>query len=267
MTDTYAQRDGHIRRMAAEWSYQHVAHCICRGAGYVRTNAPMSHPLFGTPIPCICRRDKAAAERAARLRRMCRLSDTELSQWSLERFDPALCQPGRGQSKQAVAKHMASAKDRCARYATKPEGWLILRGDTGTGKTHLAFGIVVEALRRDVPAMGSTVVDLLDHLREGFQQGNYDEMFWQVRDVRLLVLDDLGAHRMTDWATDALYQLVNHRYARRLPLVITTNADLATCGLDERIVSRVMEGAGVEGGWSRVVTLRCADFRPGRRQP
>lgn len=255
----------HIRRMAEDWSVEHVRVCACHGTGYLRLDVPRDHPLFGIPVPCVCRRDHLAAERAARLRRVSGLSDVELTQWSLDRFDPTLCRALNGRSKEETVRAMRGVLQVCRTYAAAPVGWLLLQGLTGVGKTHLAFGIAVETLRHNRPAMASNIADLLDTLRAGYQDGTYDALTWQVRDVELLVLDDLGAHRMTDWATDALYQLINHRYARRLPLVVTTNADLRSSGLDERIISRVMEGAGVDGGWTRVLTLPCADFRPIRR--
>jgi len=264
MTDRY----GSVRRQAEEWSERHVHVCICRGVGWLRADpraVPLGHPLFGQPIPCVCRRDKAAADRAARLRHLSGLSDVEMAQWSLAEFDPALCRPLPGHRKRETVAAMTAIKRTCEEYATDPAGWLVLKGPTGAGKTHLAYGIVVEALRRDIPARAFNVADLLDSLRASMRQDNYDAVMADLSGVRLLVLDDLWANRSTDWSADALLQLVNHRYERRLPTVITTNADLGAENLDQRLVSRLTEGMETPGGWSRVVTLPCDDFRASRR--
>jgi DNA replication protein DnaC len=83
-----------------------------------------------------------------------------------------------------------------------------------------------------------------------------------LKDVGLLVLDDLGTERATEWAAQALFQIVNHRYSKRLPLVVTTNLSVEDARrMDARLVSRLLEGANQEGGWTRVLTMPCADFR------
>ena len=58
--------------------------------------------------------------------------------------------------------------------------------------------------------------------------------------IPLLILDDLGREKTTDWTRDVLYDLINYRYSHRLPTIFTTNEDLG--GYDEAIASRVMSG-------------------------
>ncbi len=70
------------------------------------------------------------------------------------------------------------------------------------------------------------VPDLLDHLRATFSPTSattLDKLFEQVRSASLLVLDDLGTESATPWAREKLFQLLNYRYAARLPTVITTS--------------------------------------------
>jgi DNA replication protein DnaC len=69
------------------------------------------------------------------------------------------------------------------------------------------------------------VPDLLDHLRATFSPAStttLDKLFEQVRSTGLLILDDLGTESATPWAREKLFQLLNYRYAARLPTVITT---------------------------------------------
>jgi DNA replication protein DnaC len=249
-----------ITRQARMFSEQHIHICNCRGVGWVRVDAPVGHVLFGKAIPCVCQRDEWAAERARNLRRLSGLSDQELAQWSLDRFDPARCRPGLYPREETV-RLMRDIKRQCEAYAAHPRGWLVLQGPTGAGKTHLAYGIAISGLRRGVPVYPANTADMLDSLRGTFTLGNYDQVMGAIREVEILVLDDVGAHRMTDWAVDVLYQLINYRYQRNLSLVVTTNADLEHWEIDPRIRSRLLHGAEQAGGRSRVLTLPVEDYR------
>jgi DNA replication protein DnaC len=117
----------------------------------------------------------------------------------------------------------------CEEFAENLHGWLVLVGDNGSGKTHLAAAIAnefVERTRTDV--MFVVVPDLLDHLRAAFspQAGtSYDRRFDEIKRAPLLVLDDLGTESATPWAREKLFQLLNFRFDALLPTVITTSAD------------------------------------------
>ena len=104
--------------------------------------------------------------------------------------------------------------------------WLYLHGTTGVGKTHLAVAVANELMKRDVSVTFWSVPDLLDSLRHTFSdpdQSAFFAMFDLVRKCEMLILDDFGAYRMTDWALDTLYQLIAYRHDRFLPTVITSH--------------------------------------------
>jgi DNA replication protein DnaC len=129
------------------------------------------------------------------------------------------------------------------RFSDDPEGWLVLTGNYGCGKTHLAAAI---ANRRvdlgNPPPMFLVVPDLLDHLRASFSPQSYvsfDRRFEAVRDSQLLILDDLGTESATPWAREKLFQLLNHRYTARLPTVITTSKPIEE--LEPRLASRMLD--------------------------
>jgi DNA replication protein DnaC len=87
------------------------------------------------------------------------------------------------------------------------------------------------------------IPDLLDHLRAAFSPNSgtsYDRRFDEVRTAPLLVLDDLGSQSTTPWAREKLYQLLNYRYNRELPTVITVPVDLLK-DVDIRIQTRILD--------------------------
>ena len=125
--------------------------------------------------------------------------------------------------------NMQETAEACRTYAADPVGWLVLAGVSGCGKTHLAAAIAnhrVEQMLSDV--MFIVVPDLLDHLRAAFSPTattSYDRRFDEIKNIPMLVLDDLGVESATPWAKEKLFQLLNHRYSAQLPTVITTSAE------------------------------------------
>ncbi len=114
-------------------------------------------------------------------------------------------------------------------FAKSPEGWLVFMGVTGCGKTHLAAAIANYRLKEGKPVKFVVVPDLLDHLRSTFSpesQVSYDQLFEEVKNAPLLILDDFGEQSTTPWAQEKLYQVINYRYNARLATVITTRLPL-----------------------------------------
>jgi len=142
--------------------------------------------------------------------------------------------------------------------------FLLLYGLPGLGKTHLALAIGWSYLAQLKSAVYYQVESLLDTLREGYRikqtitpaeyhPDSYDTVMNYAKRVSLLILDDLGGEKGTEWAAAKLDELVDHRYISRLPIVVTAN----TLELPERILDRMREG--------RIVRLRGQSYRSGRK--
>ncbi|MGC9358909.1 MAG: ATP-binding protein [Anaerolineae bacterium] len=222
---------------------------ICGGVGFVRLDVPVSDPRYGKAVPCICQRRKAAKKRLTRLREV-----SNLAHLAKQTFDTFVTDaPGSGE----VVMALRSAVDACKTFAKHPEGWLLLTGTYGCGKTHLAAAIANERLSQGHPVLFVVVPDLLDHLRAAYAPSStvsYDTRFEQVRQVELLVLDDLGTQNATPWATEKLYQILNYRYNAELPTVITTNQSIES--MDPRLASRLRDKDLVTS-----LPIYAADFR------
>lgn len=226
---------------------------ICLGKGFLVYDVPPGHPDFNRLVPCQCTQARLASEHARDLRNISNLG-------ALERFTFDNFLPDGAGLPEAIRRVLRDAYEISVHFAQNPEGWLVLLGSFGTGKTHLAAAIANYNITLGRPAMFVVVPDLLDHLRAAYgpsSESGLDERLEAIRSTPLLILDDLGAHNSTPWAQEKLFQILNHRYNGRLPTVITANQRLEE--LDPRIASRL-----AELGFSQVFEIPTPDFRAGQ---
>lgn len=208
---------------------------ICGGLGYVRYDLPVEHPDFGKLFRCPRNHGRRDDDRTERLRKLGNLA--AFAGKTFDDFDDELTYLTPQQR-----ASLRTARDVAQAYAQSPSGWLVLEGTYGCGKTHLAAAVANARLEREEAVFFVTAPDLLDHLRTTYgpsAEMGYDEMFDRLRNVQLLVLDDLGVENPSAWAQEKLFQLLNYRYNHRMPTIITTNTDLDM--LDPRIRSRLLD--------------------------
>jgi len=208
---------------------------ICGGVGYVRQDLPIDDPNFGKLVPCVCQQHKTNRAAQSRLYRM-----SNLESFKKMTFESFSVQGRLGLGDEQVFS-LQNALNQARQFAASPKGWLLLSGSYGCGKTHLAAAIANTCVEYGMPTLFLTVPDLLDWLRYSYDSTDetFEQRFEEIRNVNLLVLDDLGAQNATPWAAEKLFQIIDYRYIRRLPLVVTTNQRLED--LDDRIRSRLQD--------------------------
>lgn len=162
---------------------------------------------------------------------------------------------------QQQAANLRRAAQEAHDYAAKPQGWLVLSGLHGSGKTHLAAAIANHRQSTGQPVLLVTTADLLDYLRATFNPSSkqaLDQRFQEIRTAPLLILDDLNLRTATQWAQEKLFQIIDYRYLAQLPTVITIfTEDLKN--LDDRFESRFKDprlcsviqiaAPDYQGGW------------------
>jgi len=148
---------------------------------------------------------------------------------------------GHGGPENKETQSLSAVYNSARHFADSMKGWLVLIGPYGCGKTHLAAAIANFAIDNGVPTMFAAVPDLLDWLRFSYENTavKFEDRFDEIRNVNLLILDDLGTQNATNWAREKLFQIINHRYIRQLPTVITTNVKMEM--MEERIRSRLLD--------------------------
>lgn len=138
---------------------------------------------------------------------------------------------------------------------------LLLVGDVGRGKTHQAIGAARALLTSGIRchAIVTTAADLYAQMRPRAGSDSEGE-FRRVAGAGLLVLDDVGAAKGSEWVEETNYRLINHRYEHQRPTIITTNLTppQLPAALGERVASRI-------GEMATTVVLRGTDRRRGSR--
>lgn len=242
----------------------------CDGAGYYKEAVPYGHPHFGVLFPCICklheREQRAAAGQARRVSQLINIAGRfaaatfdsfagdraypdKVSWYDLRHLDGRQ----RWYAPDAQQRSIAAALETARAYAADPRGALLFQGPYGSGKTHLAFAIAHALVeQRNATLAADSLPALLQFIRDGFADNSAGQRLNDLKTVDLLILDDVGAERETDWTEEQVYQVINHRYVFGLLTLFTSNEPITH--LPGRIGSRIAE-------FAEMVSVIAYDYR------
>ncbi len=213
----------------------------CGGSGFILRRD-------GQAEVCRCydRRRLAAAQRRARLQ-------PALQRMTFEGFSLA-CYPanskapdGKGQTCYQLARTALDKTRQCCEAVADgcaPRG-LLLMGQVGCGKTHLAAAAANYLLMRRRSVLFLVVPDFLEELRgafSGVDEAEVRRLNERAKKVDFLVLDDLGSHNFSDWTRSVLFSILNYRMNEGLTTLATTNLDFPALQelLGDRSLSRLL---------------------------
>ena len=182
-------------------------------------------PILGDrhPVECQCRRverekQEAIINEQKHLGLVHRLksdgfSDTEMCNWTFANDN--------GRNPQM--KHAHRYVDKWAEVRTKNIG-LLLWGGVGTGKSFFAGCIANALMEQEVPVRMTNIARILNELNGSFSGRN--DIVDKLCRYPLLIIDDFGMERGTEYALEQIYNIVDSRYRSQKPLIVTTNLTL-----------------------------------------
>ena len=188
----------------------------CGGTGWII----VEHGSISGAEPCDCR----LQGRAERMEERAQIPPLYRNA-SFENF--SLPGPENPIERRDITTVYLAAKRYAQDFPNEARPGLLLIGEQGTGKTHLA----VAALRRIILEKGfeglfCNYQNLLDRIRSGYDSNSNSsdrEAYRVALDADVLLLDDVGAHRVTSWVEDTINSIVTYRCDNRKPLIATTN--------------------------------------------
>ena len=120
---------------------------------------------------------------------------------------------------------------------------LYIWGPVGTGKTYAAYAILKKLGDMGLRAMFKTSPELMDKLRDDFKHKDSYNLERLLENRGVLIVDDLGAEKMTEWVAETFHKIVDKRYREVIPMIITSNNSLDELAerIGDRIPSRLAE--------------------------
>lgn len=199
---------------------------MCNGMGAITLDVPSDHALFGKSFLCICRRAVAGKGNLAKLVDDLGFVPTNVREFSLDNFQ------GMAYSYEAVGIALQLQERDWATWDDEEKKGLLLSGSTGTGKTTIAYCVYrVRAERGEAVAwINSTnfIKRVQATYRDGYSGPSENDIIGAVIKAQFLVIDDLGEVALGNSQASAnrleiMRQVIDGRYSRDLPTVITTN--------------------------------------------
>lgn len=129
-------------------------------------------------------------------------------------------------------------------------------GKVGTGKTHLACSIAHSTIEQGVPTKFINVVSMISELKD---RTNIPQFIKSYANIDLLIIDDLGKEKNSEFVSRTLYQIINIRYEREIPTIITTEGAMSTMTAHYKEKGNAIQSRIAEN--YILITLNGEDYR------
>ena len=132
---------------------------------------------------------------------------------------------------------------------SKQKGGLIMVGNVGTGKTHLAIAIGQALLAKDLTVKYLTIGRLIRAVRDtwGSKEQSEEDIYYNLsRNYELLIIDEIGVQNCSENEKSILFEVINARYEEQKPTILISNLDVTEIEhvVGQRVFDRISEGGG-----------------------
>ena len=215
----------------------------CHTAKECKITVPMFEGTRIVSCVCKCKREQLNAEEEERKELMRKqeidrmrsigIQDKKIIEYNFENDD---------RQNTAVGNIARKYVDKFSQMKEKNFG-ILFYGDTGTGKSFFAGCIANALIDKGIPVLATSITRLINQL---FSVEDKNELIKDICKYDLLIIDDIGAERSTDYALEQVYTLIDERYKSNKPMIITTNLSYeemsnATDLKLKRIYDRILE--------------------------
>lgn len=197
------------------------------------------------PRMCKCERDKLAAEEEVRKQEEMVRKINQYRRLGLTDEQYKDCTFAVDDGKDKNTSQFCRAYVENWEWARKNNAGVLLWGDVGGGKTYYAACIANALIDKGIPAVMTTIPRLVASMQKDFgaDRGNVLAM---VANTPLLILDDVGTERNTEYSNEQVYEIINERYKAKRPLIVTTNLNMVALKTTEdmtkrRVYDRIIE--------------------------
>tara|TARA_B100002052_G_C15862931_1_gene590986 strand:+ start:716 stop:1984 length:1269 start_codon:yes stop_codon:yes gene_type:complete len=154
------------------------------------------------------------------------------------------------------SKILQRGYEQAIEFASNPDGWLVIRGNTGSGKTHLAASITNQLETNETNCIFTFIPDLVDYLRLSINNTSpisHESLLKDLMTCEALILDDFGTKSNSTWIDEKIYQILVHRYESKFITVLTIRN---LNEIPDSIISRLSDTALVDH-----IELDSPDYR------